>query len=286
MKKMCSRCGKEKPLTKEYFQPRKESKDGFRGVCRGCQNLQRKTNDKIIITEKMCTKCKRIKPIEAFNKNINSKDNHHSICRECINSSYEIICEECGNAFKTHHKDSKFCSSECVAKNQQERVSFKCDFCGKGSWERLTEYNRYKNHYCSKECKDKHRSILYVGKNAPMYGKIGIRGEEHYRWNADLTKEEREIERNYPEYTQFIKDVYKRDNYTCQCCGKIGQGNLNVHHLDGYNWCKEKRTDMNNGITLCKNCHKSFHKLYGKGDNTKEQFEKFIKKDTVKKVSA
>ena len=49
-----------------------------------------------------------------------------------------------------------------------------------------------------------------------------------------------------------------------------------MHHLDGYNWCIEKRTDETNGITLCENCHKNFHSIYGFGGNTKEQFEEWI----------
>ena len=49
-----------------------------------------------------------------------------------------------------------------------------------------------------------------------------------------------------------------------------------MHHLDSYNWCKEKRVDDTNGITLCENCHKNFHNIYGRGDNTKEQFEEWI----------
>ena len=36
------------------------------------------------------------------------------------------------------------------------------------------------------------------------------------------------------------------------------------------------RTDESNGITLCKNCHKNFHSIYGFGNNTKEQFEEWI----------
>ena len=51
-----------------------------------------------------------------------------------------------------------------------------------------------------------------------------------------------------------------------------------MHHLDGYNWCIEKRTDETNGITLCSNCHKNFYSIYGKGNNTKEQFEEWIGK--------
>jgi len=39
--KVCSKCGEEKPLTKEYFYSRKESKDGFRSDCKVCNNKLR-----------------------------------------------------------------------------------------------------------------------------------------------------------------------------------------------------------------------------------------------------
>lgn len=80
-----------------------------------------------------------------------------------------------------------------------------------------------------------------------------------------------------PEYTDFVKQVLARDDYTCQCCGQE-HGELNVHHLNGYSWFKEGRTDPHNGITLCENCHMNFHYEYGKEKNTKEQFEEWIGK--------
>ena len=51
--------------------------------------------------------------------------------------------------------------------------------------------------------------------------------------------------------------VLKRDNYTCQCCGKHGDGvKLHVHHLE------TRKTGGNapsNLITLCEDCHKAIH---------------------------
>jgi 5-methylcytosine-specific restriction endonuclease McrA len=100
------------------------------------------------------------------------------------------------------------------------------------------------------------------------------RGENHYRWNPDLTDDERHKDRKSKfEYREFKKNVLKRDNYTCQYCGH--RRDLVVHHIDGYNWSKEKRTDLSNGITLCESCHKHFHNKYGYGDNTEKQWNEF-----------
>jgi len=102
-------------------------------------------------------------------------------------------------------------------------------------------------------------------------------------WNPNITDEERKQSRNYDEYKQWRKQVFKRDNYTCQCCGdKNGNGKrikLAAHHLDGYHWCKEKRLDIDNGITLCWDCHNKFHTNYGRSRNTLYQFIEFMKSE-------
>ena len=147
-------------------------------------------------------------------------------------------------------------SSSCVVKIQ-------CDNCNDIL---NVKWNDYNNH--------NHNGKYYCNKCA---NKIFLSGENHPRWNPNLSQEEREQGRNYPEYIEFIKKVLKRDNYTCQCCGDNNtKRNIEVHHLDGYDWCKQKRTDETNGITLCHNCHKNFHSIYGYGNNTKEQFEEWI----------
>lgn len=113
------------------------------------------------------------------------------------------------------------------------------------------------------------------------------RGENNPNWNPNLTEEDRLYLRLIDGYNEWRKSVYKRDGYTCQSCGIRGGGNLVAHHLDAYSWCEEKRTDINNGITLCELCHTAFHNTYGYKNNTKEQYQEWIKTrediETIKK---
>lgn len=80
--------------------------------------------------------------------------------------------------------------------------------------------------------------------------------------------------RNYTAYASFRKSVLERDEHTCQCCGV--QSNLVVHHLESYANNPELRCEPSNGVTLCSECHKDFHHLYGYGKNTTEQYNSWI----------
>ena len=71
-------------------------------------------------------------------------------------------------------------------------------------------------------------------------------------------------------------DCFARDDYTCQITGKKSNGDIVVHRINGYNWDVENRTNIENGITLNKDIHNEFHKIYGKGNNTKSQFVEFV----------
>ena len=106
-----------------------------------------------------------------------------------------------------------------------------------------------------------------------------LRGAEHYNWKGGVSSE-RDKEMSGFEYRRWVRDVFKRDNYTCQCCGKHG-GTLNAHHINNYSSNPELRTDINNGISLCEECHlnsypNSFHKIYGVYDNDLFQLQEFF----------
>ena len=139
-----------------------------------------------------------------------------------------------------------------------------CTECGKITFKTGYLLKRSKHHFCSVECHGKWKSKHMVGENSP-------------NWNPNLTEEERLLGRKYPEYYTFLKEVLKRDDYTCDICGyysKWGDG-LNVHHLNSYDWDKENRTNPDNGITLCEECHTNFHKKYGFGKNTRDQYYEY-----------
>lgn len=76
------------------------------------------------------------------------------------------------------------------------------------------------------------------------------------------------------EYTEFRKAVLKRDNYKCTITGETKD--LQVHHLDSFKNFPDKRTDVDNGVTITKDMHKLIHKMYGRFTK-KEDFISFIK---------
>lgn len=152
-----------------------------------------------------------------------------------------------------------------LSKNSSIKVDTICDKCGKSVKMLYKDYLTH-NHDGKTYCKYCAYELFMHGANNPA-------------WKSDKTDEERINGRAYPEYNDFIKRVLARDNYTCQCCGDMNTNrDIEVHHLDGYDWCKEKRTDDTNGITLCSSCHSNFHSIYGYGDNTKEQFTEWLGK--------
>ena len=141
-------------------------------------------------------------------------------------------------------------------KGSNIKVEVVCDCCGK------IKSLMYSNVVKNKAFKDgKYYCNKCVGK-IYLYGK---HTSNHRRVNTD---------RIGLEYRMFKRNVLYRDNYKCVCCGK--KSPLEVHHLYSYNKYKDKIYEVSNGVTLCKNCHANFHNLYGKGNNTKEQFEEWF----------
>ena len=70
--------------------------------------------------------------------------------------------------------------------------------------------------------------------------------------------------RNSLKYKIWRLKVFERDNFMCQGCGKRSkkgeQVYLVVHHIKSFAKYPKLRFDVDNGITLCKDCHSLIHK--------------------------
>jgi len=96
-------------------------------------------------------------------------------------------------------------------------------------------------------------------------------------WNkgrGDKTPENKRIWRSI-EMRLWRESVFSRDGWICQKCGVRG-GTLRGHHIQNFAKYPELRFAIDNGVTLCNECHREFHKIYGQRNNTKEQFNQFI----------
>ena len=96
----------------------------------------------------------------------------------------------------------------------------------------------------------------------------GNKGSNYIDGRSNL----RVIVRQCFKYRQWISDIFTRDVFTCQCCGKHG-GTFNAHHVKSFSQIFEENNiktyeealncselwNINNGITLCCKCHKKEH---------------------------
>src|SRR3990167_1885256 len=150
------------------------------------------------------------------------------------------ICLTCHNFFDVilARMNAKYCSLRCKHQSQRKRLTKVCVVCGDVFEIRPSENKKFSS--CSKEtC----RKLNAFGKSNPNYrnGKYlepFVRGRKHKEWRGH---------------------VYKRDNYTCQMCGKKG-GDLNADHIKPWAYFPELRYELSNGRTLCVFCHRKTYK--------------------------
>lgn len=80
------------------------------------------------------------------------------------------------------------------------------------------------------------------------------KGESHWNWKGGITSTKKKIFRSL-EYKLWRIEVFERDNYTCQECGKVG-GKIQADHIKRWADFPEVVFDLKNGQTLCIDCHR------------------------------
>ncbi len=204
------------------------------------------------------------------NVSIASYNKRKFCCHKCqsewnaLTKSSDIKCSFCGKKIRrknSHIGKNNFCSLDC--KNKHKTLTHNrtvvCAWCGNQFKKKLSD-RKTKRVFCSRKCMGEWQSKFAIGENS-------------YNWKNGVSSVNDRI-RSLVKYSGWVKDVFKRDNYTCQKCGDKKGGNLNAHHkkqvsdiIKEFNLkemadilrCKEL-WDLNNGITLCEKCHQELHK--------------------------
>lgn len=212
-----------------------------------------------------------------------------------LKTNVSVVCNKHDFKFKAtvmalDDKDSCNCP-KCISENSSKRQSQSTinevrEICQKKNYELLTDDIDNCNSNVEYICK-KHR--YYGVQNTSLYGLKHYanncrmcrmpRNEKHFNWKGGISLERDKIQHSL-EYKQWVKSVFERDNYTCQCCGKRGT-RLEAHHIYNFSDYPSLRTHINNGITLCHECHSvnvvgSFHNTYTTFNNNYEQLKEYI----------
>jgi predicted restriction endonuclease len=84
------------------------------------------------------------------------------------------------------------------------------------------------------------------------------KGENNPMWKGGITPENKRL-RQSATFRRWREAVFMRDNWTCQICGIRGGVKLHPHHIKEFAIYPELRFDVDNGITLCADCHSKIH---------------------------
>lgn len=147
----------------------------------------------------------------------------------------DLACLVCGEDYQAHPyraESSKYCSKACWSRRAP---TVACLACG----HEFTAISNTRKKYCSRACAKKH-----------MVGELASAWKD----GASLRNERA---RHSNELRVWRLAVYKRDGYRCQDCGS--KGHLHAHHIKFWSTHPELRFDVDNGRTLCIECHGRVH---------------------------
>jgi 5-methylcytosine-specific restriction endonuclease McrA len=182
-----------------------------------------------IVNEKWCCKCKSWQSRSFFNIDNSRGDKLYTKCHSCMRVKVKKCWKGRISTFKgrTHSEESKQKMSAAL----------------KG----LPSAMKGKNH--SLETKQKISNILRVNSKKGIESKTYKHGKTQQLHGDRFTKE----------YKRWRFDVMIRDKFVCQKCGCCIKKELTAHHIKQFSKFPELRFDVDNGLTVCKGCHKKEH---------------------------
>jgi 5-methylcytosine-specific restriction endonuclease McrA len=248
---------------------------------------------------KVCIKCGWFRNWWEFNINKKGFKGYQNRCRECTKKYYVEKREDIHKKYYLDHREDKL-------KYQKEYNLDKKEY-QKEYKESPALFNIYSNQLTIEEqpretvegflevkCANSECREYFIPTNQQIQSRIqALKGQingESRLYCSEKCKHECSLyrQRKYPkgfktkpngtEFPAFVRDeIFKRDNYKCQICG--GTHRLQAHHIYPGSTHPMLSNDVDNGITLCKKCHKKVHKLPGCGLQELASCSQRIKQD-------
>jgi 5-methylcytosine-specific restriction endonuclease McrA len=173
-----------------------------------------------------------------------------------------------------------------------------CEFCRNSIIAKNSGFVKPNRRFCSKSCHRIYRNKTFIWtdeirkklsvantgkKHLPRtteqrdnYKNANL-GEKSHFWKGGITKKTQQY-RCSAKAREFRIKVFERDNYTCIICNvRSGKGKaviLNADHIKPWSFFPELRYDINNGRTLCLDCHKKTDTF---GSKAVKNFSKVLK---------
>ena len=151
---------------------------------------------------------------------------------------------------RTNHKHSDETKRKIGLSNKGKTL-------GKPSWNKGKHLSSQHKKALS-EAKYKNPVRYWKGKHHVLTGK------RHWNWQGGINSTNDTIRKSL-EYKLWRTAVFERDNYTCIWGGKEHGSKLNADHIKPFAYFPELRFAIDNGRTLCANCHKTTDTYGGKG---------------------
>lgn len=160
------------------------------------------------------------------------------------------------NAGVNHPKWGKKDSPETVLKKRNANTGKKRPPFSTEWKEKLSAAR--KGRTLTQEHKDRIKSALKGKRKRPLTYEervkrsMSLTGDTVFKGFKSPARKLLMVSKEYKEWRNFI---FKRDQYTCFECKKVG-GQLNAHHITQYSLHPELALNYANGITLCVDCHR------------------------------
>ncbi|MCF8012495.1 MAG: HNH endonuclease [Clostridiales bacterium] len=287
--KKCNKCGKILDIS--MYSKNKGCKGGRLHVCKNCCNEYNKK----YIKENKETLSRKKK--EKYNENIEEErykarqrywQNVHAVRERNRNyylKNYEYNKERCKKRYYERRKEYiekakksgkfyrrsflLFNSKSKLRKNIEYYEPIKeskdgylmavCTYCGRWFTPKINELRSRYDAICQ------NREGSFLGAECRLYCSEGCK-QSCPTYNRILYPKGYKLKTSVEVSSQLRKLVFDRDNYICQKCGTHKdelQVSIHCHHIKPKSKNVIEANDIDNCITLCKDCHEDVHKLPG-----------------------